>query len=844
MAATTATAFRSILLASLSTAVPSSRAFSVIPRIRSPPVGSITAASASASSFFFRSPPADGARPSSSSSSTFGAASSSASFSVAESAGASSPSSATALQMSYSDNGASIAASADADDDDDDDDKTTADKKEKKKKKKMDVPYGAWKSPITSKAITAGSVALGSLRVVVASRDNAENSSSSSSLYWLEGRPREGGRYVLCRYSPDDPDRSERDAVDATPAGSNARTRVHEYGGGGVSFGDDGGDDGDGDGSIFYSDFDTQRLMKLNEGSDDEPPEALTPDDDHRYRFADGRAVGETLYAVREDHADPAPGGARNDIAAVNVDDGTMETVAAGNDFYGAPRPSPDGTKLAYVTWNHPNMPWDATELRVVDIIGGDGEGSSSSAGNESEDHALIAGTDGDTSVLQPLWHPLTGDLYYISDESGYYNIYRARRMDSSGSNSDEEAPPPVNVLPMEFDFGGSSPGWSLGEQGFDFLDDGRIVAAYNRDGATRLVVADVVNDGDGTATDVTEYSGDDGLPMQFDGVVPAGGGNDVDDVYFVGGSPRSPTSVYKWNLSTGGPAVALACSSSLKFDESVISEPRPVEFPTVLGTAYGYYYPPRNDAYESSSESAPPLLVKAHGGPTSCAGTSFNAAVQYWTSRGFAVLDVDYGGSTGYGREYRRRLRGSWGVVDIDDVCAGAQYLVDQGLADGDRLCIDGGSAGGYTTLGALAFRDVFTAGCSLYGIGDLTALAGDTHKFESRYLDGLVGPYPETEELYRRRSPIESVDALSCPILLLQGAEDRVVPPNQAEMMHDALKEKGIPTCLKMYEKEQHGFRIAENIEDALDSELAFFGRVFGIDVPDAVELDIVNM
>jgi dipeptidyl aminopeptidase/acylaminoacyl peptidase len=236
--------------------------------------------------------------------------------------------------------------------------------------------------------------------------------------------------------------------------------------------------------------------------------------------------------------------------------------------------------------------------------------------------------------------------------------------------------------------------------------------------------------------------------------------------------------------------------------------------------------------------------LVKAHGGPTACTGTAFNAGIQFWTSRGFAVLDVDYGGSTGYGRDYRRRLRKSWGIVDIDDVCAGAKYLVEKELADGDRLCIDGGSAGGYTTLGALAFRDVFKAGCSLYGIGDLKALAGDTHKFESRYLDGLVGPYPEDEAIYEERSPIESVDTLACPILLLQGAEDKVVPPNQAKIMHDALLKKGIPTCLKIYEGEQHGFRQAKNIEDALDSELAFYGRVFGIGVHNAIDIDIDNM
>ncbi|KAL7551255.1 hypothetical protein ACHAWF_014451 [Thalassiosira exigua] len=463
-------------------------------------------------------------------------------------------------------------------------------------------------------------------------------------------------------------------------------------------------------------------------------------------------------------------------------------------------------------------MPWDATELRVTSI---DPES------NASSDHELIAGEDGDTSIIQPQWHPQSGDLYYISDQSGYYNIYRAGYDPS--------------VLPMKHDFGGSAPGWRLGQQGYCFLPDGdgRLVAQYNKDGASVLLMADVSRS-DAAAAAVEEFGGDDGLPTMFGGAVPGADG----DLYFVGGSPSTPSSMYQWNLRSKGAATILACSSNLSFPEDVISVPRQVEFPTTLGTAFGYYYAPKNGGYTCTTDKDPPLLVKAHGGPTACTGASFNAGIQYWASRGFAVLDVDYGGSTGYGRDYRRRLRKSWGVVDIDDVCNGAKFLVKEGLADGDRLCIDGGSAGGYTTLGALAFKDVFRAGTSLYGIGDLTALAGDTHKFESRYLDGLVGLYPQEEDLYKERSPIESVETLSCPILLLQGSEDKIVPPNQAKMMHEALVKKGIPTCIKIYEGEQHGFRKAENIEDALDSELAFYGKVFGIAIPGAVDLEVDNM
>ena len=671
----------------------------------------------------------------------------------------------------------------------------------------LDVPFGAWESPLISKAITAGSVGIGSL-----------NLDAAGNLLWLEGRPQEGGRYVLCRYDPGSADKSDRNAVDVTPKDSNVRTRVHEYGGAAVTLGD-GGD-------IFYSDFATQRVVKL--AADGSDPTPITPDcEGCRYRFADGfhDADKSRLVMVREDHTNSSPKDVVNEIVSVDANgasvEGDMKVLASGNDFYSNPRLSPDGTKLAYVTWNHPNMPWDASELRVVSL---DGENVSA----DTSSHDLIAGEDGDTSILQPLWHPKTGELFYISDETGYWNIYK---QDSEGTKSSS------SVLPMESDFGGASPGWMLGQQGYGFLNDGRLYATNKVDGKSRIIVADVSGP---RAKEVEEYGEADGLPMMFGGITSS----KDNELYFIGGSPSTPSSVYKWSLETKGEAKQLASSSTLKFSEDIISVPTCVEYPTTLGTAFGYYYPPTNGKYKCTTEDAPPLLVKAHGGPTSCTGTSFNAGIQFWTSRGFAVLDVDYGGSTGYGRDYRRRLRGSWGVVDVDDVCNGAKYLVEQGLADPKRLCIDGGSAGGFTTLGALAFRDTFTAGTSLYGIGDLCMLAGDTHKFESRYLDGLVGEYPKEKALYKERSPIESIDTLSCPILLLQGVEDKVVPPNQAESMHQALLKKGIPTCIKLYEGEQHGFRKAENIEDALDSELAFYGKIYGIDIPHAVDISIDNL
>jgi len=680
------------------------------------------------------------------------------------------------------------------------------------------LPYGSWSSPITARFITSSNVGLGNLKV-----------DSEGKLSWLERRPQEAGRQVVCRYNKESAEANERGGVDQTPKDVNVRTRVHEYGGGEYTLHPAGG--------VIFSDFKSQRLYWSKDK--DEPAVPLTPEDGPsgwptgRYRFADGCVdpSGTRFVGVREDHGekgDLKPAEVINEVVAVALDgSGEMTVLATGRDFYAAPRVSPTGAHLAYITWDHPSMPWDATELRVVRLVDG------APASSETAAHDLIDGADKDTSVLQPAWHPGTGSLYYISDSSGNYNIMR---LPPPTSDKDELAGPGISILPREIDFGGSAPGWQLGQQGFTFLADGRVAAHYpdRSTGRTELIVFDEDTAGSADVPAVVAasskvYSTAEGLPYMFGGLTPSGDGT----IYMVGGGPDTPSGVYAWRGLVEGkestPAELLACSSSSRVPDGYVSIPKPVEFPSPLGTSYGYYYAPTNPT-ASSDETAPPLLVKAHGGPTACTSTSFNPGIQFWTSRGFAVLDVDYGGSTGYGRDYRRRLRGNWGIVDIDDVCAGAKYLVDQGLADPKRLAIDGGSAGGYTTLGALAFKDVFTAGCSMYGIGELTALAEDTHKFESRYLDGLVGKLPEDLAVYNERAPIKSIDKLSCPILLLQGAEDKIVPPNQAEMMHDALLKKGIPCALKMYEGEQHGFRKSENIEDALNSELYFYSKVFG--------------
>ena len=504
---------------------------------------------------------------------------------------------------------------------------------------------------------------------------------------------------------------------------------------------------------------------------------------------------------MREDHGpagDRKPSEVVNEVVKVALADGATTVLATGRDFYGAPRLSPDGSRVAYVTWDHPNMPWDATELRLAAVDG---------AAPATEGHDLVDGADGDTSVLQCAWHPTTAELYYVSDAPGNYVL---KKFDGTSS---------ATVLDVGVDLGGSAPGWVFGQQGYSFLPDGAVAAAYPDRATGRTVLHVIAPDGSSAV-----YDKDDGLPHAFGGVAPAPDGS----LYLLGGGPDTPSGIFHWD-PTKKVGTKLASSSSAEVPEGYVSVPKPVEFPCPLGTAHAYYYAPANKDC-SSSEAAPPLLVKAHGGPTACTGPNYNPGIQFFTSRGFAVLDVDYGGSTGYGREYRRRLRGSWGVVDIDDVCAGATYLVDQGLADAKRLAIDGGSAGGFTTLGALAFKDVFTAGCSLYGVADLAALAGDTHKFESRYLDSLVGAYPADEAVYAARAPINAVDKLNCPILLLQGDEDKIVPLNQAQLMHEALLAKNIPCKLKVYEGEQHGFRKAENIEDALNSELYFYSKVFG--------------
>ncbi len=632
------------------------------------------------------------------------------------------------------------------------------------------APFGSWRSAITPELLVAHVVSLG--HVVT----------SGHAVYWSEGRPSEGGRQVLVRWTED------HGPVEAIPAGYSARTTVHEYGGGAYAVHGE---------QVFFSNFADQRVHRVDPGGAPRPitPEPPAPG---AFRYADAALSpdGSWLACVRERHG--ANGVVDNDLVVVaSGGDGEPRPLVDGHDFFAAPRLSPDGRRLAWLCWDHPRMPWDGTELWEADV----------------DDMALgdrrrVAGGPAE-SVSQPRWSP-DGTLHWTSDRTGWWNLYA----DDGGAGRP--------LAPMDAEFSG--PDWLFGQSSYTFLADGTLVAAWSRAGVTRL---GALAPGSPTLEPVeTPYTALTSLQPFAGGIVA------------LAASPTEEPAVVAVDIVTGGRRV-LARSRPRPPATGGFSVPEHIEFPTGGGrTAHAFHYPPANDGYDGPHGERPPLVVLSHGGPTAATSPVLRLETQFWTSRGMAVVDVDYGGSTGYGRAYRERLKGQWGVVDVEDCVNAARYLVARGAADGDRLIIRGRSAGGYTTLCALTFHDIFAAGASYYGVADAEALARETHKFESRYLDGLIGPYPEARDLYRRRSPLHSAGLLSAPLILFQGLEDRVVPPAQAEALASVLRAKGLPFAYLAFEGEQHGFRQAETIKRAAEAELWFYGKVLGFEPADHVE------
>ncbi|MBK6767914.1 MAG: S9 family peptidase [Ardenticatenales bacterium] len=654
------------------------------------------------------------------------------------------------------------------------------------------APYGTWPSPLTADRVAAGARRIADVVV------------EGDTIYWGETRPDEGGRVTIMQRTADG------EVIDLLPEPWSVRTRVHEYGGGAFTVAD---------GVLYFSQFDDQRIYDFHpEGR----PEPLTPDGPWRFADAVVDRERDRLLCVREDHG-AKNAEARNEIVAIDRESGAVTVLVTGRTFYASPRLSPDGRRMCWLEWDHPNMPWDGTVLCVGDVAN-DGKVRS---------RTVVAG-GAEESVYGPLWSP-SGVLHFASDRTGWWNLYRQQGRDI------------VPLWPLDAEFAG--PQWVFGGASFGFdtgvgsaaagtndAGNGRgagsppksaaVVCVYGPPGARRLAR---IESGTGRPTTPTVYD----LPFTELGSVRVGAGRAV----LTAASPTSSTALIAVDLATGEWDV-LQQPSTLVFHASDISTPEAIAFPTTGdATAHGFYYAPHNSALVGPPGERPPLLVLSHGGPTGSASTGLSTDIQYWTSRGFGVLDVNYGGSTGYGRAYRARLDGAWGIVDVDDCVNGARFLVERGEVDPARLAIRGGSAGGYTTLCALAFHKEFAAGASHYGVGDLEALAKDTHKFESRYLDRLIGPYPEQRDLYIERSPIHHVEGFACPIIFFQGLEDRVVPPAQAEAMVAALKAKGIPVAYVPFEGEQHGFRRAENITRALEAELYFYGRVLGFAPADRI-------
>ncbi|NOY56716.1 MAG: S9 family peptidase [Actinobacteria bacterium] len=625
------------------------------------------------------------------------------------------------------------------------------------------APYGAWKSPISAASVAAGSVHLDAPLI-----DGAR-------VLWLASRPSDGGRTVVVARQGNGTVR------DLTPEGFNVRTRVHEYGGGAYLISGE---------ALFFSNWDDQRLYRQDPG---DPPVPITPNPPTpaAWRYADGRPTpdGRWIVCIRERHES---GEVVNELVRIPTDGSSdPQILVGGHDFFSSPRINGDGTRIVWLSWDHPNMPWDGTELWTAELLPDARLGTRRKVcGGISE------------SIVQPEWGP-DGSLYWLSDQTGYWNLYRDNQP----------------LAPVDADCAG--PAWTLGQTYFGFLDAQRIAMTITESGFDHVVLLRP----DGSHTRLDLPAGTHRGRLVTDG---------KDTIVVISGSSSSLDTVRKIDATTGETELLTSAGS---LDPAYVSVAQPIKFITDDGPAHAFFYPPANADFEGPDGELPPLVVFSHGGPTGAARPDLNPTIQFFTSRGMAIVDVNYGGSTGYGRAYRQRLRGTWGIVDTRDCAAAARHLVSKGLVDGDRMAIRGASAGGFTTLSALTFHDMFQVGASYYGVADLEALARDTHKFEARYLDTLIGPYPRYAGIYRQRSPIHFTDRLSCPIILFQGLEDQVVPPAQAEAMVAALKKRGIPYAYVTFRGEQHGFRQAKHIAQALNDEISFYGQALGFtptDIP----------
>lgn len=643
------------------------------------------------------------------------------------------------------------------------------------------APYGSWPSPITIDLVASeGGVSFGFLDI------------SEDGVYWTESRPQEKGRSALV-FRP-----HGGEPIDVVRPGFNVRTRVHEYGGGAWFR------DGD---VVFCSNFDDSRLYRIDGPGAEPRPITPEPREPHALRYADGRvfAGGRLIVCVRESHGEGEP---VNELVVLPTD-GSSEplVISTGRDFYAAPRPSPDGKRLAWVAWDHPNMPFEGTDLCVSDL---EPDGTVSNG-------RRVAGW-GSESIFQPEWSA-DGLLYFVSDRTGWSNLYVERDGGVHALTSEE----------AELGY----PQWVFDLTRYAFLSDGRIACVFTRSALDGLELLDPQS---GTLEKVSlPYTSFYSPSLRSEG----------NRIVFAASSPNDPSVVVTLDVDSGEREI-IRRSTDLELDGRYVSVAEAIQFEGADGlTSHGFYYPPTNPDYEGPADELPPLVVSVHGGPTAHVSNALDLGVQLYTSRGIAVVDLNYGGSTGYGREYRDRLRGRWGEVDVEDSAAAARYLSARGDADPARIEITGGSAGGYTTLLALAIRNEFASGTSYYGVADLVTFHEETHKFESHYDEYLVGAWPEAIALYRNRSPVTHADSIGRPLLLLQGLDDKVVPPSQSEVIVAALERRAVPYAYIAFEGEGHGFRKAENVERAIEAHLSFLAQVFGFEPADEIEpVDIENL